>query len=141
MSYEFITVEQKGRVGVITLNRPKQLNALSPGLMAELGSALAARPKSFAPASLLPRKKRDEGAMVPTTERRSKRMQSTSRRGRAHATKKKTATERAWLAGFGEGYAEAWCDLVRGRIDLGDAGSLDLRAIVARAVGGRRDGG
>jgi len=29
-------------VGVITLSRPKQLNALSPGLMAELGSALAA---------------------------------------------------------------------------------------------------
>ena len=42
MSYEFIAVEQKGRVGVITLSRPKQLNALSPGLMAELGSALAA---------------------------------------------------------------------------------------------------
>ena len=42
MSYEFITVQQKGRVGVITLNRPKQLNALSPGLMAELGKALAA---------------------------------------------------------------------------------------------------
>jgi enoyl-CoA hydratase len=42
MSYEFITAEQKGRVGVITLNRPKQLNALSPGLMAELGKALAA---------------------------------------------------------------------------------------------------
>jgi len=42
MSYEFITVEQRGRVGVITLNRPKQLNALSPGLMAELGAALFA---------------------------------------------------------------------------------------------------
>jgi enoyl-CoA hydratase len=42
MSYEFIAVEQKGRVGVITLSRPKQLNALSPGLMAELGSALSA---------------------------------------------------------------------------------------------------
>ena len=42
MSYELITVQQKGRVGVITLNRPKQLNALSPQLMAELGSALAA---------------------------------------------------------------------------------------------------
>jgi enoyl-CoA hydratase len=42
MSYEFINVEQKGRVGVITLNRPKQLNALSPGLMAELGKALVA---------------------------------------------------------------------------------------------------
>jgi enoyl-CoA hydratase len=42
MSYEFITAEQKGRVGIITLNRPKQLNALSPGLMTELGSALVA---------------------------------------------------------------------------------------------------
>ena len=42
MSYESIRVEQKGRVGLITLNRPKQLNALSPGLMAELGKALAA---------------------------------------------------------------------------------------------------
>ena len=42
MNYEFITVEQKGRVGVITLNRPKQLNALSPALMTELGRALAA---------------------------------------------------------------------------------------------------
>jgi enoyl-CoA hydratase len=35
-------VEQKGRVGLVTLNRPKQLNALSPGLMAELGAALRA---------------------------------------------------------------------------------------------------
>jgi enoyl-CoA hydratase len=42
MSYNFITVEQKGRVGIITLNRPKQLNALSPGLMKELGQALRA---------------------------------------------------------------------------------------------------
>ena len=42
MSFEFITAEQKGRVGVITLNRPKQLNALSPGLMKELGKALPA---------------------------------------------------------------------------------------------------
>jgi enoyl-CoA hydratase len=40
MTYEFIALEQKGRVGVITLNRPKQLNALSPGLMQELGQAL-----------------------------------------------------------------------------------------------------
>jgi len=42
MNYELITVEQKGRVGVITLNRPKQLNALSPALMTELGRALGA---------------------------------------------------------------------------------------------------
>ena len=42
MSYDFISTEQKGRVGVIRLNRPKQLNALSPALMEELGKALAA---------------------------------------------------------------------------------------------------
>src|SRR5437660_8441162 len=39
---ELITVEQKGRVGVVTLNRPKQLNALNPQLMQELGAALQA---------------------------------------------------------------------------------------------------
>jgi enoyl-CoA hydratase len=42
MSYTFITTEQKGRVGLITLNRPKQLNALSPELMQQLGDALYA---------------------------------------------------------------------------------------------------
>src|SRR3954466_9952349 len=42
MSYDLIQVEQRGRVGVITLNRPKQLNALNPGLMQELGAALQA---------------------------------------------------------------------------------------------------
>jgi enoyl-CoA hydratase len=42
MSYDLIKVEQRGRVGVITLNRPKQLNALNPQLMQELGVALQA---------------------------------------------------------------------------------------------------
>ncbi|TMI35218.1 MAG: enoyl-CoA hydratase, partial [Betaproteobacteria bacterium] len=36
---ELIKVEQKGRVGLITLDRPRQLNALSPQLMQELGKA------------------------------------------------------------------------------------------------------
>ncbi|HUQ24308.1 MAG TPA: enoyl-CoA hydratase [Burkholderiales bacterium] len=40
MSYEFILTEQKGRVGVITLNRPKQLNALNAKLMQEVADAL-----------------------------------------------------------------------------------------------------
>jgi enoyl-CoA hydratase len=40
MSYEFITAEVRGRVALITLNRPRQLNALSPKLMQELGAAL-----------------------------------------------------------------------------------------------------
>src|SRR3954467_15071694 len=42
MTYEAIKTEQKGRVGLITLNRPKQLNALNPQLMQELGAALHA---------------------------------------------------------------------------------------------------
>src|SRR5437762_12380491 len=37
---EFIKVAQKGRVGLITLDRPRQLNALSPQLMQEPGKAL-----------------------------------------------------------------------------------------------------
>ena len=40
MSYEFIMAEVRGRVALITLNRPKQLNALSPKLMQELGAAM-----------------------------------------------------------------------------------------------------
>jgi enoyl-CoA hydratase len=40
MAYQNILVETRGRVGLITLNRPKALNALSAGLIAELGQAL-----------------------------------------------------------------------------------------------------
>ncbi len=41
MSYENILVETRGRIGLITLNRPKALNALNDALMDELGGALA----------------------------------------------------------------------------------------------------
>jgi enoyl-CoA hydratase len=42
-TYELITVRtEAGKVGVITLNRPKQLNALNDQLMTELGTALKA---------------------------------------------------------------------------------------------------
>ena len=41
-TYENILVEQRDRVGLITLNRPKQLNALNDALMTELGAALLA---------------------------------------------------------------------------------------------------
>jgi enoyl-CoA hydratase len=40
MNYEAILVETKDKVGVITLNRPKALNALNDQLMDELGHAL-----------------------------------------------------------------------------------------------------
>ncbi|MBF0356547.1 MAG: enoyl-CoA hydratase [Alphaproteobacteria bacterium] len=40
MTFENIIVEARGRVGLITLNRPKALNALSSALIAELGQAL-----------------------------------------------------------------------------------------------------
>lgn len=42
MAYENILVETRGHVGLITLNRPKALNALSSPLMAELTEALDA---------------------------------------------------------------------------------------------------
>lgn len=43
MSYETIQVRtEAGKVGIITLNRPKQLNALNDQLMNELGAALQA---------------------------------------------------------------------------------------------------
>mgnify|MGYP002661892291 CR=1 FL=1 len=42
MSFEMIIAEKRGRVGLITLNRPKQLNALNGQLMDELGQALKA---------------------------------------------------------------------------------------------------
>ena len=40
MAYENIIVETREQVGVITLNRPKALNALNSALMRELGEAL-----------------------------------------------------------------------------------------------------
>ena len=42
MAYENILVETRGRVGLITLNRPKALNALCSPLMAEVAQALDA---------------------------------------------------------------------------------------------------
>jgi len=42
MAYEFIEVETRERVGIIRLNRPKALNALCAGLVAELCRALDA---------------------------------------------------------------------------------------------------
>jgi enoyl-CoA hydratase len=42
MTYENIIVETRGKVGLITLNRPKALNALSPDLMREVAAALDA---------------------------------------------------------------------------------------------------
>ena len=42
MNYENILSDTRGKVGVITLNRPKALNALSPELMNELAAALDA---------------------------------------------------------------------------------------------------
>jgi len=40
MPYEHIIVDTRGRVGLITLNRPKAMNALNDALMDELGDAL-----------------------------------------------------------------------------------------------------
>ena len=42
MSESFVLVETRGRVGLLTLNRPKALNALNDQLMDQLGAALLA---------------------------------------------------------------------------------------------------
>ena len=42
MAYETILTETRGRVGLITLNRPQQLNALNDQLIGELNLALDA---------------------------------------------------------------------------------------------------
>ena len=42
MSYQHILVETRGRVALITLNRPQALNALNEALMDELGAVLLA---------------------------------------------------------------------------------------------------
>jgi enoyl-CoA hydratase len=42
MAYEHILVDTRGRVGLVTLNRPKALNALNDALMDELGAVLLA---------------------------------------------------------------------------------------------------
>ncbi len=40
MSYETILLDIKGRVGLITLNRPQALNALNAQIVSELNQAL-----------------------------------------------------------------------------------------------------
>ena len=40
MAYKNIIAEKRGRVGLITLNRPKAMNALNPELISELAQAL-----------------------------------------------------------------------------------------------------
>jgi len=42
MTFENILTETRGKVGLITLNRPKALNALSPALMRDLAAAIDA---------------------------------------------------------------------------------------------------
>jgi enoyl-CoA hydratase len=39
-TFEYIIVESKGAVGIVTLNRPKMLNALSFGVFREIGAAI-----------------------------------------------------------------------------------------------------
>ena len=40
MENQFVSSEVRGRVGIVTLNRPKQLNALNDQLIDEMGKEL-----------------------------------------------------------------------------------------------------
>jgi enoyl-CoA hydratase/carnithine racemase len=59
MSYEQIKVEERGNVCLITLNRPEKLNAWTPDMSRELGTAIAAANETD-----------DVGAIVMTGEGR-----------------------------------------------------------------------
>src|SRR2546421_1437290 len=39
-TFEYIVIEKKGAVGIVTLNRPKMLNALSFGVFTEIALAI-----------------------------------------------------------------------------------------------------
>ena len=79
MSYQNIIVETKGRVGIIRLNRPQQLNALNMALKAELGQAIDAyeadeaigcllitgNEKAFATAATIGLRVRDARSQLP----------------------------------------------------------------------------
>jgi len=52
VNYENIIVETRGNVGLITLNRPKAMNALNDTLIDELGAAVGGlRPMGLSAAS------------------------------------------------------------------------------------------
>ncbi|MDA8022802.1 MAG: enoyl-CoA hydratase [Gammaproteobacteria bacterium] len=53
MTHQHIITETRGRVGLITLNRPKALNALSSEMMREIGEALAAFERDDAVGAML----------------------------------------------------------------------------------------
>jgi hypothetical protein len=42
MTFTNITLEKRDLIGTLTLNRPEKLNAMTPGLIAEMGEALTA---------------------------------------------------------------------------------------------------
>lgn len=48
MSYEYVLSERDGPVGVVTINRPRQLNALSSAVLTELADALEAHDRDDA---------------------------------------------------------------------------------------------
>ncbi|WP_324742389.1 enoyl-CoA hydratase/isomerase family protein [Tsuneonella sp. CC-YZS046] len=42
ITYQFLRFEQRGEIGIVTLDRPDRLNALNPGLMEELAACFTA---------------------------------------------------------------------------------------------------
>jgi hypothetical protein len=72
MTYENILVETRGPVGIITLNRPKALNALNAALIDELNQALpASKPTTTSAPSSSPAATR-RSPPVPTSRKCSR---------------------------------------------------------------------
>lgn len=94
MAYENIITEIRGGVGLITLNRPKALNALNAALIAELGQALDGFEAD------------DEiGAVVLTG----------SEKAFAAGADIKEMAEKTFMEAFGENFIESWQRLSKSR--------------------------
>jgi enoyl-CoA hydratase len=108
MAYETIIAETRGRVGLITLNRPKAMNALSERLIAELGQALDAMEK-------------DEGVGCIVL--------AGSERAFAAGADIKEMAERGFIDVFSADFIESWQRLARTRKPV-------IAAVAGYALGG-----
>jgi len=108
MAYETIIVETRGKVGLITLNRPKALNALNKALIAELTQAIEAFEADDA-----------VGAIVLTG----------SEKAFAAGADIKEMASKSFIAAFGENFVADWQALTKARKPV-------IAAVQGYALGG-----
>src|SRR4028119_1633761 len=140
MTYDNILVEQRGAVTLITLNRPKALNALNTAVLAELIAAFAAYDADASQrCAVLTGSERAFAAGADIKEMADQGFASMYASNFFQGWEKVTATRKPWIAAAG-GYARGRGGgaEVRGRT-VGWAGRCGGRCAGGRVRGG--DGG